>query len=55
MAGPSRHYDVIVDFWEWYRTRRWLVGAAANDPLQAGSLMNLRCYSAKGPVAAFAA
>jgi hypothetical protein len=21
MAGPSRDYDVIVDFWEWYRRR----------------------------------
>jgi hypothetical protein len=21
MAGPSREYDVIVDFWEWYRRR----------------------------------
>lgn len=22
MAGPSRDYNVIVDFWEWYRRRQ---------------------------------
>jgi hypothetical protein len=22
MTGPSRDYDVIIDFWEWYRRRQ---------------------------------
>ena len=33
MAGTNRDYDVIVDFWEWYRRREARQNPVANYAL----------------------